>query len=104
MKYMVTWHERPQGSAAEYERAQSRILGLFRHWEMPSTFKVGLFVVRIGEWGGHLLIETDDALALHKLCSTFPAFTFGVHPVLDIGDAVPVELEGIAWRERVDAS
>jgi hypothetical protein len=102
MKYMVTWNERPHGSALEYENAQKRILGLFRHWEMPSSFTLSLFVVRIGEWGGHMVIDTDDAMSLHRLCSTFPAFEFRVNPVLEINDAVQVELEGIAWRERVE--
>lgn len=103
MKYMVTWYERPQGSAAEYEQAQRRILGLFRHWEMPASFKLSLFAVRVGEWGGHMVIETDDALALHRMCSTFPAFQFQVSAIVDVGDAVSAEMEAITWRERVDA-
>src|SRR3989337_532184 len=59
MKCMVSWFERPQGSALEYENAQKRILGVFRHWEMPSSLKVQLFVVRVGEWGGPMLVETS---------------------------------------------
>lgn len=101
MKYMINWFERPQGSALEYENAQKRILGVFRHWQMPSSFKVHLFVVRVGEWGGHLLVETDDTAAIHKLCSTFPAFEFRVHAVLDVEKAVGAELEAIAWRDAL---
>lgn len=29
MKYMISWFERPQGSATEYENAQQRILEVF---------------------------------------------------------------------------
>ena len=29
MKYMISWFERPQGSPAEYENAQKRILDVF---------------------------------------------------------------------------
>jgi hypothetical protein len=101
MKCMISWFERPQGSALEYENAQKRILGVFRHWEMPSTLKVEAFVVRVGEWGGHMLVETTDMAAVHRLCSTFPAFEFQVHPVLDVHEAVNVELEAIAWRDRL---
>lgn len=104
MKYMISWFERPQGSAVEYENAQKRILGVFRHWQMPPSLKVQLFVVRLGEWGGHMLVETSDAAAIHKLCSTFPAFEFRVHAVLDIQHAVEVELEAIAWRDALKAS
>ena len=104
MKCMVSWSERPQGSALEYENMQKRILGVFRHWEMPSSLKLHLFVVRVGEWGGHMLVETNDLAAIHKLTSTFPAFEFRVHPVLDIQEAVGVELEAIAWRDGLRTS
>jgi hypothetical protein len=30
MKYMITWSERSQGSAFEYEKAQQRDLDVFR--------------------------------------------------------------------------
>jgi hypothetical protein len=44
MKYMLTWTERPQGSAMEYENAQKRILEVFTQWKAPANFKIGLFV------------------------------------------------------------
>lgn len=101
MMYMLNWHERPMGSAAEYENVQKRILTLFRQWPMDTTWKIHHFVVRLGEWGGFLLLECNDPPALHKFCSAFPGFSFEVHQVLDINDAVRVELEGIAWRDGV---
>ncbi|MBK8458290.1 MAG: DUF3303 family protein [Phyllobacteriaceae bacterium] len=101
MKYVLNWHERPQGSALEYENVQKRILTLFRQWPMDSTWKIHSFVVRLGEWGGYILMECNDVAALHKFCSAFPGFAFAVNPVLDISDAVRVELEAIAWREGV---
>ena len=103
MKYMVTWHERPMGSALEYEAAQKRILGVFRHWQAPESLRIEQFLVRLGEYGGFMLVETDDALALHKLTSAFPAFSFRVDPVLDIQPAVAAELEAIAWRDSLPA-
>ncbi|HET9758669.1 MAG TPA: DUF3303 family protein, partial [Nocardioidaceae bacterium] len=74
MKYMISWYERPQGSAAEYENVQKRILEVFAEWQAPSDLKIELFVVRVGEWGGHMLVDCDDPLTVHKLCSTFAAF------------------------------
>ena len=53
MKYMISWFERPQGSPIEYENAQKRILEVFTQWKAPANFKIELFVVRVGEWGGH---------------------------------------------------
>jgi hypothetical protein len=35
MKYMISWFERPQGSPAEYENAQKRILDVFTQWKAP---------------------------------------------------------------------
>ena len=101
MKYMISWFERPQGSAIEYENVQKRILELFGQWQAPEKFKIEVFVVRVGEWGGHMLVECDDPLVVHKVSSTFPAFEFKVHPVVAIEDAVRVELEAIAWRDEL---
>ncbi len=101
MKYMISWYERSQGSALEYENAQKRILGVFRHWQPPEYFKVELFVVRLGEWGGHMVVDCADNLDIHRLCSIFPAFRFEVSSILPIEDAVRTELEAIAWRDGV---
>jgi hypothetical protein len=60
-----------------------------------------LFVVRVGEWGGHLLVDCDDPLAVHKLCSTWPAFELQARLVIPVEDAVRVELEAITWRDGI---
>jgi hypothetical protein len=99
MKYMISWYERSQGSPMEYENAQKRILDVFSRWEPPSSFKIEVFVVRVGDWGGHMLVECDDPLAIHKVCSTFPAFKFEARAVVSVQDAVRVEQEAIAWRD-----
>lgn len=103
MKYLVNWNERPHGSAIEYENVQKRILKIFQHWEIPSEVKVQAFVVRVGEWGGSMLCEADDPLVVHKMCSTFPALQFEVHQVVDVQDAVRVEMEAIKWRDELPA-
>ena len=102
MKYMISWNERSQGSPMEYENAQKRILDVFRQWKAPENFKIEMFVVRVGDWGGHMLVECDDPLTVHKVCSTFPAFTFEARPVVPVMDAVRVELEAMAWRDELD--
>jgi hypothetical protein len=99
MKYMISWFERPQGSPMEYENAQKRILEVFGQWKAPANFKIEFFVIRVGEWGGHMLMECDDPLTIHKFCSMLPSFVFEVHPVVAVEDAVRSELEVIAWRD-----
>jgi hypothetical protein len=61
-----------------------------------------LFVVRVGEWGVHMLVDCNDPVAVHKTCSTFPAFEFQARPVIAIEDAVRVELEAITWRDELN--
>ncbi|HEX9317578.1 MAG TPA: DUF3303 family protein [Nitrososphaeraceae archaeon] len=101
MKYMISWFERSQGSPMEYENAQKRILDVFTKWKAPANFKIESFVIRVGEWGGHMLVECDDPATVHKVCSTFPAFEFQARPVIPIDDAVRVELEALAWRDEL---
>ena len=99
MKYMISWFERQQGSPEGYENAQKRILEVYRQWKPPTGLKIEAFVVRVGEWGGHMLAECDDPLLIHKLCSTWPAFEFQARPVVSVEDAVRAELEVITWRD-----
>jgi uncharacterized protein DUF3303 len=101
MKYMISWFERPQGSPAEYENARKRILDVFGQWKAPANFKIELFVVRVGECGGHMSGDCDDPVAVHKVCSTLPAFELQERPVIAVEDAVRVELEAIAWRDAL---
>ena len=99
MKYMLSWFERPQGSPMEYENAQKRILEVFTQWKAPDNFKIESFVIRVGDWGGYMLVDCDDPLTVHKFCSTLPAFVFEARPVVPVMDAVRVELEAIAFRD-----
>ena len=104
MKYMISWFERPMGSAAAYENTQKRILEVFGRWKAYDGFDIESFVIRVGEWGGHMLVDCSDPLAVHKFCSTFPAFEFQARPVVPVEDAVRAEQEVIAWRDGLKGS
>ena len=99
MKYMLSWFERPQGSPIEYENAQKRILDVFSPWKPPANFKIESFVIRVGDWGGYMLVDCDDPLAIHKFCSMLPAFHFEARPVVPVEDAIRVELEAMSYRD-----
>ena len=99
MKYVLTWWERPGGSYADYEAAQKRVLNVFEPWEMPESLDIQQFVVRVGEFGGYMVLETDNAADVQKLTTTFAVFQFRLEPVMDVMDAVAAEAEAIAWRE-----
>ena len=51
--------------------------------------------------GGYAVIETDNLADIHLLTTALAAFTFRLEPVIDVMDAVAVELQAMAWREKV---
>jgi hypothetical protein len=98
MKYMISWNERSQGSPMEYENAQKRILEVFTQWTAPDNFKIEMFVIRVGDWGGYMLLDCDDPLAVHKFCSMLPAFEFQARPVVPVGPTIaPAPLRAPEW-------
>jgi hypothetical protein len=100
MKYVITWRERPAASSREYEAAQERILEIFKDWKMPASFAIQQFVVRVGEYGGYMIVETDKPTDIHYICSVYAAFEFKVEPVVDVMDAVAVEVQAIEYRKK----
>ncbi len=101
MKYMLTWHERPAASATDYETAQKRVLEVFQQWTMPESLTFHEFLVRIGEFGGYAVIETDNPEDIHKLTTALAVFEFKLEQVLDVMDAVAIEAEVIDWRDSI---
>ncbi len=100
-KYVLRWEERPGAGPSEYEAAQSRILEVFGEWDQPEGITFHQFVVRVGDWGGYAVIETDNLADIHALTTALAAFTFRLEPVVDVMDAVAIELQAMAWRETV---
>ena len=101
MKVMLSWRERPMGSPADYENAQHRILSVFKHYKFPESIKVLHFVIRVGDWGGYMLLETTDMPSIHKLSTMLPSFEFRLEHVIDIDEAISAELEMMAWRKNL---
>jgi hypothetical protein len=103
MKYVLTWWERPGGSHADYEAAQKRVLHVFQQWQMPESLNIQQFLVRVGEFGGYAVLETDNVVDIHKLTTAFAVFQFRLEPVLDVMEAVAAEAEMITWRDSIVA-
>ncbi len=101
MKYVISWRERPAASARDYESAHERILEIFSEkWKMPASFSMQQFVVRVGDYGGYMIVETDKPTDIHYVTSVFAAFEFKVEPVVDVMDAVAAELKAIEYRKK----
>jgi hypothetical protein len=101
VQYVLTWWERPGGSYVDYESAQQRVLSIFQKWEMPESLQIHQFLVRVGEFGGYAVLETDNVADVHKLTTTFAVFKCRLEPVLDVMDAVAIESDAIAWRNSL---
>ena len=101
MKYVVTWRERPAASSRDYEAAQERVLALFKDWQMPASLTIHQFVVRVGEYGGYMIVETDQPTDIHYVTSVFAVFEFKVEPVVDVMDAVAVEVQAVEYRKKI---
>jgi hypothetical protein len=96
----------PGASAQQHPRknmklAHERVLAIFnKDYKLPASFKVHQFVVRVGDYGGYLVIETDSPTDIHYFTSTFAVFEFKVEPVVDVMDAVAIELKAIEYRKK----
>ena len=101
MKYVVTWRERPAGSVAEYEAAQKRILEVFSAMEMPASLTFHQFLVRLCEFGGYAVIETDEPADVEYLATVYASFSFTVEPVLNMMDAVAAQTRGVEYRDSL---
>src|SRR5271169_3060131 len=101
MKYVISWRERPAASSRDYEAAHERILEIFSEkWKMPASISILQFVVRVGDYGGYMIVETDKPTDIHFFTSVFAVFEFKVEPVVDVMEAVAVELKAIEYRKK----
>jgi hypothetical protein len=76
MKYVISWRERPAATFRDYEAAQERVLRIFnKDWKMPASFTVHQFVVRVGDYGGYMVVETDQPADIHYFTSVFARFS-----------------------------
>ncbi len=101
MKYVISWRERPTGSAKDYEMAHERVLQIFnKDYKLPASFKVHQFVIRVGDYGGYMVMETDNPSDIHYFTSVFAVFEMKVEPVMDVMDAVAAELKAFEYRKK----
>ena len=100
MKYVISWRERPAASFKDYEASHERIMQIFKDWKWPASFKVHQFVVRVGDYGGYMVMETDKPGDIHYVTSVYAAFEFKVEPVMDTMDIVPDQMKAIEYLKK----
>lgn len=100
MKYVITWHER-EASSSEYEAAKNRLLEVFKDFKMPKGCKIHQCLVRAGEFGGYMVLETESSAVETETLGRIldpvvdridnhlrSDFQIKVEPVVDVTNAV----------------
>jgi hypothetical protein len=87
MKYVVSWRERPTGSAAEFEAARKRVVEAFSTLEKPKSLTIHHFAARVG-LDGYAVVETDEPADLQYLATAYEPASFTVRPVIEVVAAV----------------
>ena len=97
MKYVVSWRERPTGSAAEFEAARKRVVEAFSTLEKPKSLTIHHLVARIG-LDGYAVVETDEPADLQYLLRVYAPASFTVEPLIEALAAVTTEMRGLDRR------
>lgn len=57
-------------------------------------------MIRVGDYGGYMIVETDKPTDIHYFTSFFAVFEFKVDLVVDVMDAVAAEVAAIEYRKN----
>ena len=57
-------------------------------------------MIRIGDYGGYMIVEIDKPTDIHYFTSLFTVFEFKVELVVDVMDAVAAEVAAIEYRKK----
>jgi hypothetical protein len=76
------------------------VLEIFKDWKKPASFSIPQFVIRVGDYGGYMIVETDKPTDIHYFTSFFAVFEFKVALVVDVMDAVAAEVAAIEFRKK----
>jgi hypothetical protein len=98
MKYVVQWM--PNSNTAE--ESQARSLQVFSKWSPSEGATFREFLGRVDNQGGFAVVETDDPTLIAKDAASFSAwFDFSVYPVLDMEQAVAIDMEALEFRASI---
>lgn len=91
MKFVLTWTNRANGTAAENVESVESSLKLLSGWQPGPEATMREWLIRCDSGGGFAVLETDDPAALYRDIATWnPWLSFEVHPVLDVTESTPL--------------
>lgn len=85
--------------------ADARVaLGRFTKWTPPAGLEFKSHHASGNGWGGFAIVETTSAALIIEATVTFAdVLDFEVKPVLDINEAVPIQMKANAWIDSLSS-
>jgi hypothetical protein len=103
MKFVISMSFLRNGSAAENEAAQRRLLDVYSSWKPPAGMTFQQFLTRCDGGGGFAVVETDNAADLIDATSKFGAYIdYQIHPVVEIADGIEAAQEALSYLQSIN--
>jgi hypothetical protein len=106
VKYMIEYKVRAGGLTHDQNFAGSEsLLTAFGKWKPEDGLTVHAFVSNLAGNGGYVLVEASDPKVTVSFVSKYNFWNdVNVVPVVDIGEAVPIGAESLAWARSASKS
>lgn len=102
MKFVISISFLRNGSAADNEAAQRRLLDVYSNWKPPAGMTFNQFLSRCDGGGGFAVVETDNSADLIDATSKFGAFLdYQIYPVVEIADGVQASHEALSFLDSI---
>jgi hypothetical protein len=106
MKYMIEYTVRTAGLTHDQNFAGSEaLLTAFGKWKPEDGLTVNAFVSNLAGNGGYVFVEANDPKVIVSFVSKYNFWNeVNVVPVVDIGEAVPINAANLAWARSASKS
>ena len=106
MKYMIEYTIRADGLTYDQNFAGSEaLLNAFGKWKPEDGLTVHAFVSNLAGNGGYVLVEASDPKVIVAFASKYTFWNdVNIVPVIDVGEAVPINLASLGWARSASKS
>ena len=106
MKYIIEYTVRTAGLTHDQNFAGSgALLTAFSKWKPEDGLTVHAFVSNLAGNGGYVLVDASDPKVIVAFASKFTFWNdVNIVPVIDVGEAVPINAAAITWARSASKS
>jgi hypothetical protein len=102
MKFVIAMTFLRNGSGADNEATQRRMLDAYSKWQAPAGMTFQQFLTRCDGSGGFAIVETDKSADLIDATSKFGAFIdYQIYPVVEVADGVQAAQEATSFLDSI---